>query len=99
MHMEYVDPFLHFLEKSVDLLPVFNFYFLNNNPTPQKNYYNLLVLLSHNYLIKIDTEQLHLSIFISVCNEILSILLTYRYFLLKNNSLIFSTLMWPDPIF
>lgn len=57
MHMEYVDPFLYFLEKSVDLLPVFNFYFLNNNPTPQKNYYNLLVLLSHNYLIKIDTEQ------------------------------------------
>lgn len=34
MHMEYVDPFLYFLEKSVDLLPVFNFYLLYNNPPP-----------------------------------------------------------------
>lgn len=36
MHMEYVKPFLYFLEKSVDLLPVFNFYFLYNNPPPSQ---------------------------------------------------------------
>lgn len=62
MHMEYVKPFLYFLEKSVDLLPVFNFYFLYNNPPPPSQKKVIIIIgvlpkLSHNYLIKIDSEQ------------------------------------------
>lgn len=61
--MEYVNPFLYFLEKSVDLLPVFNFYFLYNNPPPfpQKSYYNLLVFCQ-NYLITISLKSIQSNI-------------------------------------
>lgn len=45
------------IEKSVDLLPVFNFYFLFliTPPPPQKSYYNLLVFCQ-NYLITISLK-------------------------------------------